>query len=66
MSVKKSDIVNLTGGVETKDGRFLYGMDAETYLKMEAKADPEFETKVVAWVEDVIGEPLGMILLYGR
>jgi len=30
---KRRDIVNLTGGVNTEDGRLLYGMDAEVYLK---------------------------------
>ena len=32
-TVKKSDVVNRTGGVETSDGRTLFGLDAEIYLK---------------------------------
>lgn len=32
--VKRRDIVNLTGGVKTEDGRLLYGMDAEVYIKV--------------------------------
>ena len=32
--IKKRNIANYTGGVETADGRRLYGMDAENYLKV--------------------------------
>jgi hypothetical protein len=32
--IYKSNVVNLTGGVTTDDGRTLYGLDAETYLKV--------------------------------
>jgi hypothetical protein len=32
--LKKRNIVNYSGGVETADGRTLYGLDAETYLKV--------------------------------
>jgi hypothetical protein len=32
--IKKRNIANYTGGVETADGRKLYGMDAENYLKV--------------------------------
>jgi hypothetical protein len=32
-TISKRDVANLTGGVETADGRVLYGLDAETYLK---------------------------------
>eukprot|EP01129_Flabellula_baltica_P003560 TRINITY_DN13316_c0_g1_i1.p1 TRINITY_DN13316_c0_g1~~TRINITY_DN13316_c0_g1_i1.p1 ORF type:complete len:652 (+),score=169.69 TRINITY_DN13316_c0_g1_i1:43-1998(+) len=56
--VKKKNIVNLTGGVETDDGRTLYGMDAEQYLKMKAKEDPRWERKVGQWIEDVIQESI--------
>lgn len=31
---KKSQVANLTGGVETEDGRTLFGLDAEVYLKV--------------------------------
>jgi len=37
--------VNLSGGIKTEDGRILFGIDAETYLKMKAKEDPHFEKK---------------------
>lgn len=33
-AIKKSDVVNRTGGIETTDGRTLFGMDAEIYLKV--------------------------------
>jgi hypothetical protein len=33
-TISKRDVANLTGGVETADGRVLYGLDAETYLKV--------------------------------
>lgn len=33
-SLKTSSVINRTGGVETEDGRTLYGMDAETYLRV--------------------------------
>jgi len=32
--LKKSNIINRTGGVSTDDGRTLYGFDAEQYLKV--------------------------------
>lgn len=32
--MKRADVVNLTGGVETDDGRTLFGMDAEHYMKV--------------------------------
>lgn len=32
--LRKRNIVNYSGGVETADGRILYGLDAETYLKV--------------------------------
>jgi hypothetical protein len=64
MSVKRSDVVNLTGGVETRDGRTLYGMDAELYLKMVDKEDPEWEKKVAEWIEKALGEPLRSLFLF--
>lgn len=32
--VSSRNIVNKTGGVQTEDGRLLYGMDADLYLKV--------------------------------
>jgi len=52
--MKKSDVANITGGVQTEDGRTLYGMDAEVYKKMKAKEDPEWERKLGEWIEDVV------------
>eukprot|EP01125_Pyxidicula_operculata_P013117 TRINITY_DN4340_c0_g1_i2.p1 TRINITY_DN4340_c0_g1~~TRINITY_DN4340_c0_g1_i2.p1 ORF type:complete len:1104 (-),score=238.96 TRINITY_DN4340_c0_g1_i2:414-3725(-) len=54
MSIQKKDVVNITGGVQTEDGRTLYGLDAELYVKMKAQEDPDFERKVGEWIEDVI------------
>jgi hypothetical protein len=34
-------------------------MDAELYLKMQAKEDPEWEKKIVEWIESVMETPLG-------
>lgn len=31
-------MVNLTGGIETDDGRTLFGMDAEHYLKVSCQS----------------------------
>jgi hypothetical protein len=50
--------VNLSGGVKTEDGRILFGIDAETYLKMKSKEDPHFEKKVGTWIEEVLKEDL--------
>jgi len=52
------EAVNKTGGIETDDGRTLFGLDAEIYLKLKAKEDPEWESKVGAWIEKVLGKPL--------
>eukprot|EP01120_Amphizonella_sp_Union-15-10_P011871 TRINITY_DN515_c0_g6_i1.p1 TRINITY_DN515_c0_g6~~TRINITY_DN515_c0_g6_i1.p1 ORF type:complete len:754 (+),score=184.41 TRINITY_DN515_c0_g6_i1:140-2401(+) len=52
------NVVNITGGVELIDGRKLYGMDAEHYLKMQAKLDPEFELNLGKWIQSVLGTPL--------
>lgn len=54
MSISSDNVVNRTGGIETKDGRILYGLDAETYLKMTSKEDPELEKKVAKWIESVM------------
>jgi len=54
----KRDVVNRTGGVQTEDGRTLYGFDAEVYLKMKAKEDPDWRIKIAEWIEAVIGEQL--------
>lgn len=32
--MKRGDVVNLTGGITTDDGRSLFGMDAEHYMKV--------------------------------
>eukprot|EP01121_Diplochlamys_sp_Union-15-3_P017106 TRINITY_DN595_c0_g1_i2.p1 TRINITY_DN595_c0_g1~~TRINITY_DN595_c0_g1_i2.p1 ORF type:complete len:375 (+),score=42.15 TRINITY_DN595_c0_g1_i2:34-1158(+) len=58
MKVRKKDIVNRTGGVDTIDGRTVYGLDAESYLKIRAKEDPYFEKEVGQWIESVLGEKL--------
>lgn len=55
MNITSENVVNRTGGIETKDGRILYGLDAETYLKMTSKEDPELEKKVAKWIESVMG-----------
>jgi hypothetical protein len=43
--------VNKTGGIQTDDGRTLFGLDAEIYLKLKAKEDPDWERKIGAWIE---------------
>eukprot|EP01125_Pyxidicula_operculata_P011975 TRINITY_DN3925_c0_g1_i2.p1 TRINITY_DN3925_c0_g1~~TRINITY_DN3925_c0_g1_i2.p1 ORF type:complete len:1422 (-),score=336.90 TRINITY_DN3925_c0_g1_i2:51-4316(-) len=50
--------VNKTGGIQTDDGRILFGFDAECYLRMKEKEDPEFEKKVADWIEKLISEEL--------
>jgi len=55
---QSSNVVNRTGGVQTEDGRTLYGMDAETYLRVKAKEDPEWERQVGQWIEDVLGRAI--------
>lgn len=32
--MKKSDVANLSGGINTEDGRTVYGLDAEVYAKV--------------------------------
>lgn len=32
--MRKKDVVNITGGVETEGGRTLYGFDAEVYMRV--------------------------------
>lgn len=56
--LQKRDIVNRTGGVETADGRTLYGLDAETYVRMQGKEDPTWKLKVMEWMEAVAEVPL--------
>jgi hypothetical protein len=58
MSILKSNVANFSGGVETDDGRILYGLDAETYLKIKDKEDPEYEKEIRSWIESVLGEKL--------
>lgn len=52
--MKSNQVVNLTGGVETDDGRTLFGYDAEVYERLKAKEDPELERQVGQWIEDVL------------
>jgi len=52
------ECANKTGGVETDDGRTLFGLDAEIYLKIKAKEDPDWERKIGVWVQTVWGKPL--------
>jgi hypothetical protein len=56
--IKAANVVNLTGGIETEDGRTLFGMDAETYLRIKEKEDPELERKTGEWIEDVLGKSI--------
>lgn len=58
-----SKVVNRTGGIETRDGRTLYGLDAETYLKMASKEDPEMEKTVIKWIESVLDIKIRMFLI---
>ena len=44
--------------VLTKDGKRLYGMDAELYLKQESKRDAKFELEVAEWIEEITGSKL--------
>jgi len=46
------------GGIDTRDGRQLFGLDAETYLKTESKRNIALEIKLCEWVEWMIGEKL--------
>lgn len=64
MSISSDNVVNRTGGIETKDGRILYGLDAETYLKMTSKEDPELEKKVAKWIESVMNIKFSMIIFH--
>jgi len=56
--MKKGSVVNATGGVQTEDGRTLYGFDAEVYLKMKAKEDPNWKLKICEWIEAVTQETI--------
>lgn len=51
--IAQAEAVNKTGGVQTDDGRTLFGLDAEIYLKLKAKEDPDWERKIGAWIEQV-------------
>jgi hypothetical protein len=59
MSTGTPKIVNKSGVVLTKDGQRLFGMDAAHYVKMQAKEDPEWDKKVLAWLSALLGEDLG-------
>eukprot|EP01120_Amphizonella_sp_Union-15-10_P010425 TRINITY_DN416_c0_g1_i1.p1 TRINITY_DN416_c0_g1~~TRINITY_DN416_c0_g1_i1.p1 ORF type:complete len:314 (+),score=69.27 TRINITY_DN416_c0_g1_i1:89-1030(+) len=56
--IHRKDVVNLTHGVHTEDGRVLYGLDAETYLKIKESYDVNEEKKVGEWIEFTLGEKL--------
>jgi hypothetical protein len=49
---------NPSGVVIDEGGNRLFGLDAEIYLKMQAKRDRGWEKTVLQWVQDVTGEPL--------
>jgi hypothetical protein len=55
----QAEAVNKTGGVETDDGRTLFGLDAEIYLKLKAKEDPDWERKIGAWIQTVRSDVVG-------
>lgn len=56
----KPAVANTTFGapVYRGDGTRLYGLDAELELKAQEKRDPELETNLERWIEEVIGESL--------
>jgi hypothetical protein len=43
----------------SEDGSVLYGMDVELAEKAKGKYDPKMEVSARAWIEAVLGEPLG-------
>ncbi len=47
-----------TPGVTDHNGNRLYGLDADLFLRQEAKRDRAWERKVLEWVEAVLEEPL--------
>lgn len=51
-------IANKSGVVYNKDGKRLYGLDAELYRKMEQKEDSEWDGKVIQWIEAMLNEKL--------
>lgn len=59
-SAAKPAVANTTFGapVYRGDGTRLYGLDAELELKAQEKRDPELETNLERWIEEVIGESL--------
>jgi len=57
-SITREDVVNHSGEVVTEDGRRLYGIDAENYSKMKAKMNPEWNKKVIEWIEGMVGHKL--------
>jgi hypothetical protein len=56
--ISVSVISLVESGVETADGRTLFGLDAETYLKIQAKTDPFLERRLAEWIETLLGEKL--------
>lgn len=56
----KPEVANTTFGapVYRGDGLRLYGLDAELELKAQEKRDPELESSLEKWIEEVIGETL--------
>ena len=42
--------------VFTPEGKRLYGMDADLYLKEQASRDLEFEGKIMSWIESVLDQ----------
>lgn len=53
--ISKSKIANRTGGVETDDGRTLYGFDAECYNKVKFRIKIFFQATFSFHVELPIG-----------
>jgi len=54
----RENSVNYTGDISTRDGKQLFGIDAEAYLKNERKRNIELEQKLCGWIEGLIGEKL--------
>eukprot|EP00808_Paulinella_micropora_P005019 g83362.t1 len=46
------------GVVVTPEGRRLFGLDAELYLKEQKSRDREFEDAIMAWVQEITQRPL--------
>lgn len=47
-------------GVFTEGGRELFGLDADVYLKKQAKRDIQFESELIGWLEKVTNRPLSI------